>query len=155
MADAPDPQTMTLQQVADAVAAGMMAKDRAARSMGLCITSVGPGRAQLQMTVRDDMLNGFDICHGGFITTLADTAFAYACNSTNELTVAAGLAIDFIAPARAADVLTASAREVALAGRSGIYDVEVRNQRDEIVAVFRGRSHRSRSRTAISLAAPG
>ena len=96
------------------------------------------------MTVRDDMLNGHDICHGGFITTLADSAFAFACNSCNELTVAAGFSVDFLAPARGGDVLTADAVEVSRAGRTGVYDIDVTNQRGERVALFRGRSARLR-----------
>ena len=95
MADA-----MTAQQIADAVGTQMFAKDRASQAMGMRIVAISEGAAFLEMTVRDDMLNGFDICHGGFITTLADSAFAFACNSHGEMTVAAGLAVDFLAPAR-------------------------------------------------------
>ena len=97
------------------------------------------------------MLNGFQICHGGFITTLADSTFAFACNSYNELTVAAGIVVDFLAPARLDDVLTAEAREVSRAGRTGVYDVSVRNQRGELVAVLRGRSHSIRDRSTVPL----
>ena len=96
------------------------------------------------MTVREDMLNGHDTCHGGYITALADSIFAFACNSYNELTVAASLTIDFIAPVYGGEVLTARAAEVSLSKRTGIYDVEVINQKGARVAVFRGRSHRSR-----------
>src|SRR6058998_413077 len=110
------------QILAEAVRDAMLAKDRATRSLGMSIDAIGPGAATVSMTVRDDMLNGFDICHGGFITTLADSAFAFACNSTGDVTVAAGLTVDFLAPARAGDVLTARAFEVVQAGRSGIYD---------------------------------
>ena len=92
--------SLTPQQIAEAVAVGMMANDRASRGLGLKVTHIGPGTAQLEMTVRDDMLNGFDICHGGYITLLADSTFAFACNSYNELTVASSLAVDFIAPGR-------------------------------------------------------
>ena len=104
------------------------------------------------MTVRADMLNGFDICHGGFITTLADSAFAFACNARNEMTVASGLSIDFLAPAREGDRLTAEAREVSLAGRTGVYDVSVRNQRGEAIAVFRGRSYCLKGKATVPLA---
>jgi len=125
-----------------AVGAHMFAADRASRGLGMAIASVGEGTARLTMTVRDDMLNGFEICHGGFITTLADSAFAFACNSRNVLTVAAGLTVDFLAPAHRGDLLTANAAEVSRTGRTGVYDIEVRNQRGETVALFRGKSHR-------------
>src|SRR6185295_348462 len=107
------------QQIADAAAARMWANDRASKAMGMRIVAISEGAAFLEMAVRDDMLNGFDICHGGFITTLADSAFAFACNSTGEMTVAAGLTVDFLAPARAGDVLTARAFEVVQSGRTG------------------------------------
>ena len=124
-----------------AVAAHMFANDRASRGLGMAIVEIGGGTAALTMTVRDDMLNGFEICHGGFITTLADSAFAFACNSHNVVTVAAGLTVDFIAPAQRGDVLTARAIEVSKAGRTGIYDMVVTNQRGARVALVRGRSH--------------
>ena len=133
------------QQTADAVAARMLARDRATASLGMTLLAIAPGQARMAMTVRDDMLNGLDTCHGGLITTLADSAFAFACNSHGDLAVAASLTIDFIAPARLGDVLTARATEVALAGRTGVYDVEVHNQRKERVAVMRGRSHRTKA----------
>ena len=132
---------MTPQAVADHVRHGMLASDRATQGLGIAITAMGPGHATLEVTVRADMLNGFATCHGGFITALADSAFAFACNSRNDMTVASGLAIDFLAPAREGDRLTAEAAEVSLAGRTGVYDVNVRNQRGEAVAVFRGRSY--------------
>ena len=94
------------------------------------------------MTVRTDMLNGHAICHGGFIFTLADSAFAFACNSYNLTTVASGCSIDFIAPAREGDLLTAIAHERSVSGRTGVYDIEVKNQRRETIAYFRGRSYR-------------
>lgn len=129
------------QQLAEAVGRGMRANDAAVAGLGIEILRLAPGAASLRMTVRDEMLNGFAICHGGLITTLADSAFAYACNSRNVMTVAAGLSVDFLAPAHAGDVLTADASEVSLRGRTGVYDVTVRNQRGEPVAVVRGRSH--------------
>ena len=110
---------MTPQQTAELVRDGMFARDRAAQSLAMRITHIAPGEATIEMPVRDDMLNGFDTCHGGYITTLGDTAFAYACNTRNEMTVASGLSIDFLAPAREGDRLTAEAREVSLAGRTG------------------------------------
>src|SRR5215470_16495794 len=129
------------QRIAEAVRHAMFSQDIAARSLGMEIESIGPGRSRISMTVRREMLNGFAICHGGFITTLADTAFAYACNSYNELTVAAGIVVDFIAPVHEGDRLTATAQEVALKGRTGVYDIRVVNQSDKTVAVLRGRSY--------------
>jgi acyl-CoA thioesterase len=139
-----DPQT-----IAEHVGRGMLAEDAASRGLGMRIDSIGPGCARMTMTVRPDMLNGFKICHGGFIATLADSAFAFACNSYNELTVAAGIVVDFVAPAREGDLLTADAREVALAGRTGVYDVTVTNQRGEVVAVLRGRSYRMNGKQVV------
>ncbi|HWZ73979.1 MAG TPA: hydroxyphenylacetyl-CoA thioesterase PaaI [Casimicrobiaceae bacterium] len=130
------------QSLAESVAAEMFARDRASQAMGMRISKVGPGRAELTMKVRADMLNGHATCHGGFIFTLADSAFAFACNSANMNTVASGCSIDFIAPAREDDVLTAIGRERSLSGRTGVYDIEVTNQRGETVALFRGKSYR-------------
>ncbi|HKX40024.1 MAG TPA: hydroxyphenylacetyl-CoA thioesterase PaaI [Burkholderiaceae bacterium] len=145
-------RALDAQRVADAVGTGMYANDRASRALGMQVTAIGPGTATLTMTVRDDMLNGFDICHGGFITLLADSAFAFACNSRNALTVAAGLDIEFIASAHGGDVLTAQAGEVHLAGRNGLYDIVVCNQRGERIAMVRGRSHRLKDREVVPLA---
>jgi acyl-CoA thioesterase len=103
------------------------------------------------MTVRADMLNGFAICHGGLVATLADSAFAFACNAHNELTVASGFSIDLLAPSREGDVLTARARELSRAGRTGVYDVEVSNQRGERVALFRGRSYTMKGKPVVDL----
>ena len=119
------------------------------------IGEVLPGTATLEMTVREDMLNGHDLCHGGLIAALADSAFAFACNSHGELTVASGFGIDFIAPGRLGDVLTARCHEVAKAGRTGVYDTEVTNQRGERVAVFRGRSHTVKGQPAVPAANAG
>lgn len=145
----------TPQQTADLVREGMFASDRASRSLGMEILEMGPGTATIRMRIRPDMLNGFDICHGGFITTLADSAFAFACNSHNEFTVASGLTIDFLAAAREGDVLTARAEEVSAAGRTGIYDVNVTNQRGERIAVFRGRSYRVKGKPSVPPAQEG
>jgi acyl-CoA thioesterase len=146
----PDAAAQTLaEQVRDAMWAG----DHATKMLGMRITSVGPGRATLQMTVRQDMLNGHAICHGGLITTLADSSFAFACNSYNELTVASGFTVDLLAPGRLGDVLTASCTEVSKAGRTGVYDVTVTNQHGERIAVFRGRSHTARGRPVVPPAA--
>lgn len=142
--------TRTPQQTAEFVREGMFANDRASKSLGMRIVAVGPGTATLAMTVREDMLNGHDICHGGFIATLADSSFAFACNSYNELTVASGFAIDIVAPARQGDVLTAVCTEVSKAGRTGVYDVTVTNQKGERVAVFRGRSYTLKGKPAVA-----
>jgi acyl-CoA thioesterase len=130
------------QALAERVASQMYGRDTASQGLGIRIVRVAPGVAQLAMTVRADMLNGHAICHGGFIFTLADSAFAYACNSYNLNTVASGCAIDFVAPAREGDVLAAHAHERSASGRTGVYDIEVTNQRGEKVALFRGRSYR-------------
>jgi acyl-CoA thioesterase len=130
------------QALAERVADSMWERDTASHALGMRIISVGPGRAELAMTVRADMLNGHAICHGGFIFTLCDSAFAYACNSYNLNTVASGCGIDFLAPAREGDVLTAAAHERSAAGRTGVYDIEVTNQRGEHIALFRGKSYR-------------
>ena len=134
---------------ARAVGAHMFAADRASKGLGMTISHLGEGTATLTMTIRDDMLNGFDICHGGFITTLADSAFAFACNSRNVVTVAAGLTVDFLAPAHSGDVLTAAASETSRAGRTGVYDIVVTNQHGRRVALVRGRSHSLTGRTVI------
>jgi acyl-CoA thioesterase len=130
------------QDAADPVGA-MMAADRASAALGIEVTEHGPGRARARMTIRDDMVNGHDIAHGGLIFTLADTAFACACNSWGPATVAAGAEISFVSPGRLGDVLEAHAQVRTRFGRSGIYDVTVRRG-DDVVAEFRGRSTRLR-----------
>ncbi len=125
----------------------MMAADEASRALGIELLECGPGRATTCMTVRPDMANGHAIAHGGLVFTLADTAFACACNSHGPVTVAAGGDIVFVAPARVGDELVAEAVERARFGRSGVYDVTVRRG-DELVAEFRGRSHRLADRPA-------
>lgn len=142
------------QQTAEAVREGMYANDHAVRALGMTVDAVGPGRATVTLTVRRDMLNGFAICHGGLVATLADTAFAYACNACNEMTVASGFSIDLLAPSREGDVLTAVAHEVQQAGRTGVYDIDVTNQRGERIAVFRGRSYRMKGRAVVPVAPP-
>jgi acyl-CoA thioesterase len=130
---------LSAQQVAERSAAAMWADDRASRALGLVLEEVGPGRATLRMTVRDDMVNGHAIGHGGLTFTLADSAFAFACNSYNRSTVAAGADIRFLAPTRLGDVLVAEAVERERSGRDGVYDVTVRCG-DVVVAEFVGRS---------------
>ena len=131
---------MTAQALAEAVAEAMYARDPAVRAFGIHIDEVAPGYARLSMPVRDDMLNGHGFCHGGLIFTLADSAFAYACNSRNQNTVASGCTIDYLAPGQRGDVLVAVAVEQSLAGRTGVYDITVSNQNGKKVALFRGRS---------------
>jgi acyl-CoA thioesterase len=128
--------------IARACADTMYANDRASAALGMTIVDVSEGRAELTMAVRDDMVNGHDICHGGLIFTLADSAFAFACNSQNLNTVAAGARVEFLAPGRLGDQLTAVAQQVSQGGRTGVYDVVVTNQEDKTVALFRGNSHR-------------
>lgn len=131
---------MDRQKLAKAASDAMWAGDRASKLLGMKVEEVRPGYARLSMRITRDMLNGYDTCHGGVIFTLADSAFGYACNSHNQLSVAASCSIDFLAPARAGDVLTATAVELARAGRAGVYDIRVEKQDGAVVATFRGRS---------------
>jgi acyl-CoA thioesterase len=119
----------------------MFAQDRASQALGMRILEIRPGYARLAMTVREDMVNGHQICHGGLIFTLADSAFAFACNTYDVVTVASTGSIEFLLPARLGDELTAFAEEQIRLKRTGVYDVAVRNQRGDCVAMFRGRSH--------------
>jgi acyl-CoA thioesterase len=133
---------MTPQQIAARCAEIMWPDDHAARGLGMAIAAIGPGTATLTMTVRQDMVNSHGNCHGGFIFALADSCFAYACNSLNHRAVAAGVDINFLAPVDLGDTLTAEGRARHQGGRTGVYDVEVVNQDGKLVAVFRGRSAR-------------
>lgn len=130
------------RELAQRVGRSMFEADRASQMMGMRIEDIGPGSARLSMTVRRDMLNGHLICHGGFIFTLADSAFAFACNSRNESTVAAGCSIEFLRVVREHEQLTAVAQERVLSGRTGIYDVSVLDASGQPVAIFRGKSAR-------------
>ena len=127
--------------IAQQCAARMYANDQASQDLGIQIDVGAPGCAEARLQVRPDMLNGHDVCHGGFIFSLADTAFAFACNTYNKVTLAAGASIEFLQPAKLGDQLIATATELNRSSRSGIYDVMVRNQDGEDVAIFRGRSH--------------
>ena len=133
----PDPQAL-----AEEVSATMWFRDRATQALSMQILSVKPGYALVSMPVLGDMLNGHHTCHGGYLFTLADSAFAYACNSHNQNTVASACHIDFLAPSREGDVLEAEAVERSLAGRTGVYDVTVRVRGGKTIALFRGKSHR-------------
>src|SRR3954451_11249774 len=132
---------MTDDELAGQVGAGKYAAERASREfMQMELVSCEPGRAVMRMTVREPMLNGHEICHGGLIFTLADSTFAFACNSHNKVTVAAGCSIEFLKPGRLGDVLSCEGVKQLLQGRYGIYDMKVSNQHGEIVAMFRGKS---------------
>lgn len=130
------------QALAEAVGEALYARDPASKALGMQIAEMRAGYARMTMTIRPDMLNGHQSCHGGFIFTLADSAFAFACNSHNINTVGAACTIDYLAPGRLGDVLTAESVEQVQAGRSGVYDVTIRNQENRIIALFRGKSHR-------------
>ncbi|PLW81258.1 phenylacetic acid degradation protein PaaD [Kineobactrum sediminis] len=116
--------------------------DHACRGLDITLVDIAAGSATMSMRVRADMVNGHDLCHGGLIFTLADSCFAYACNSENFNTVAAGARIEFLAPARLGDELTANCNQVQQGRRSGVYDVTVINQAQQTIALFRGNSHR-------------
>lgn len=131
---------MTPQEVAEASAAAMWEQDKASQGLGMRIDAIGPGTATLSMEITPAMANGHGNCQGGFIFTLADSAFAFACNSYNDIVVAQNCSISFLIPGRVGDRLTAEAREVHRRGRSGIYDVRVTNQNGDHVAEFRGLS---------------
>lgn len=134
--DAQDPAG----ELADRCAAAMWADDRASRTLGMTKPEVSPGRARMTMTIRDDMANGQGNCHGRLIAALADSAFAFACNSYDDVTVAAGFDVTLVAPGLVGDVLVATAVERARFGRSGLYDVTVTRADGTLVAEFRGRS---------------
>lgn len=131
---------MTPQARAEQSAATMMANDAASRNLGIEVIKIAPGAATMTMRVNDVMLNGHKICHGGYIFTLADSAFAFACNSYNRLTLAQQNQITYVAPGQAGELLTATASETALSGRSGVYDVMVTGEDGRIVATMRGLS---------------
>jgi acyl-CoA thioesterase len=129
------------QSVAEASARAMYEQDRASQALGMRVLEVRPGYARLAMKVREDMLNGHQLCHGGLIFTLADSAFAFACNTYDLVTVASSGTIEFLLAGRLGDELTATAEQRTRSKRIGVYDVSVHNQRGECVALFRGRSH--------------
>ena len=128
------------EEIAKVCGAHMYERDHLAGALGIVLDEATPGRARVSMTVRDDMTNSVETCHGGVIFSLADCAFEYSCNSRNRKTVAAGSSIDYVSAAHRGDRLTAIAEERSLVGRSGIYDIRVVNQKEEPVAFFRGRS---------------
>ena len=128
--------------LARACADAMWAEDHATQALGMTIDVIDSGIAEVSMTVRKDMVNGYGLCHGGLIFTLADSAFAYACNTHNRRTVASGARIEFLAPARLDDQLTARARQLSQGRSTGVYDVLVSRADGEQVALFRGNAHR-------------
>jgi len=132
----------TAQQRAERAAAALFERDGASQALGMRIAAVRPGWARVVMRVRADMVNGHGVCHGGMVFALADSAFAFACNSYNESTVAAAASIDFLAGAHEGDELTAEAGELWRTRRNGIYEISICNQRGERIALFRGRSYR-------------
>jgi acyl-CoA thioesterase len=142
MGDAGEVAARDAQQRAERAAAALYERDRASQALGMRLTGVRPGWAQVVMRVRADMVNGHGVCHGGIVFALGDSAFAFACNSHNDSTVAAAASIDFLAGAREGDELTAEASEVWRTRRNGIYEISVHNQHGERVALFRGRSYR-------------
>ena len=132
---------MDAQAIAQASAAALWAEDRASQGLGIVCASVGPGTAELHMPIAASMVNGHGLCHGGFIFTLADSAFAFACNSHNQRCVAQSCAITYLAPAKLGETLVARAREVSRVGRTGIYDITITRQADSaVIAEFRGQS---------------
>ncbi len=122
----------------------MYAEDRASKALGMTVEAIGPGHARLHMTVREDMLNGHQTCHGGLIFALADSAFAFACNACNRVTVALGAQITFIEPARLGDLLIAEAKEQSRTRRTGVYDVEVVSGDGRKIALFRGNAYETK-----------
>lgn len=147
-----DAASFSAEELARACARAMWDDDQASQRLGMTIDHVEPGAATLSMTITPEMTNGHGTCHGGFIFALADSAFAFACNSYNQRTVAQHCSVTFIAPALRDDRLTAAASEVSRIGRNGIYDVRITNQRGEHVAEFRGHS---RTVKGTHLAQPG
>jgi len=133
---------MSEQALAQACATLMYEKDSASRSLGIELTSIAPGQAVMTMTVKAWMLNGVNTCHGGFIFSLADSCFAFACNSRNQIYVAQSVNIDYLSPGLLGEILTASAVELKAGGMTGLYDVNVTAPSGKVVAYFRGKSHR-------------
>ncbi len=132
------------QELAEKVADKMYDNDSAAKLLGIELLEIKPGYARMSMLVRSDMLNGHGILHGGMTFCLADTAFAYACNSRNHKTVALACSITYVLAGREGDKLIATAQEQASSGRTGVYDITIHNQLDAVLAVFRGNSYRTK-----------
>ena len=137
-----EPSMQEKQALAELAGKTMYERDRASQALGMRLDAIRPGYARMSMRVREDMLNGHGTCHGGYIFMLADSAFAFACNSHNFNTVGAGCTIDYLAPGRAGELLVAEAVEQALSGKTGVYDIAVSNEEGQRIALFRGKSHR-------------
>lgn len=152
MSETDSPST-NAQALAEAVADAMWARDRASQALGMTIETVRPGYARISMKVRGDMVNGHHICHGGFLFSLADSTFAFACNTYNKNTVASACHIDFLAPGKEGDTLEAEAVERSQSGRTGVYDVTVRDSSGKTIALFRGKSYRISGEVIAGLAA--
>ncbi|TQM94950.1 hydroxyphenylacetyl-CoA thioesterase PaaI [Roseinatronobacter monicus] len=135
-----NPDTITPQELADACAKAMWNDDSASQNLGMSLDHVAPGVATLSMTITDQMTNGHGMCHGGYIFTLADSAFAFACNTYNQRVVAQHCAVTYLSPVETGARLQAHAREVSRRGRSGIYDVRVTDGSGAVIAEFRGHS---------------
>ena len=135
-----DPDTMTPQELAEACAAQMWSTDTASRQLGMALRDVAPGAATIEVTLTKAMTNGHGTAHGGYLFTLADSAFAFACNTYNAVTVAQHCSVTYITPGALGDRLTATAREVSRKGRSGIYDVTITREDGTVIAEFRGHS---------------
>ncbi|WP_299813395.1 hydroxyphenylacetyl-CoA thioesterase PaaI [uncultured Roseibium sp.] len=131
---------MTHEDLARACAQRMWSQDTASQDLGLSLDHIAPGHSVMSVNVSKSMTNGHGTCHGGYLFTLADSAFAFACNTYNQVTVAQQCSITFLAPAHLGDRLTATARERSRQGRSGLYDVTIENQNGDTIAEFRGNS---------------
>ena len=140
--ETPADDGITEQERAERAAEALMVNDHATQRLGITIEAIAPGFARMRMRVVKDMLNGHASCHGGYLFTLGDSAFAFACNSFNQMAVAASAGIEFLAPAHLDDELVAEATMQSQGRRTGLYDIVITNQRNERVALFRGRSHR-------------
>jgi len=139
------PTERDAKELAEAVGRAMYARDHASNMLGIQIDEIAPGFARCSMTVRQDMINGHDICHGGFIFTLADSAFAFACNACDKATVALAAQITFTSPARLGDVLIATATERSRTRRTGVYDINVTAKDGRDIAFFRGNSYETKN----------
>lgn len=129
-------------ELAERCAKALYERDMATQHLGMALLFSAPGQSKVRMTVQDFMLQGLKTCHGGYLFTLADSTFAFACNTYNQPTFALGCSIDYVAPAFEGDVLTASCHEKSRGGRTGNYDVEIHNQQDQLIAIFHGKSYR-------------
>lgn len=132
------------QQLAEACASTLYERDAASQAMGIRLLEVSPGSARVSMEVRADMVQGVGTCHGGYLFALADSAFAFACNTYNATTVALGCSIDYVSPARLGDRLVAHAIEQSRGSRTGNYDVRIENQQGALIALFHGKSYQVR-----------